>query len=570
MADPNEPPVVSDAELASLTYEQLAALINEGNPEDFYAEALAFDDASGRLQQLHDDFLRESRQLQEFVSGEILVSIEGVTQRYVGWIDAVLEPMLNPGYAQGLRHAGDALATGQQRLRDLQAQLGAQDPAVPPPADQGEQTRLQALQILRDMGTAYRDIGGTFTPLPETTTKNNANIGDGPNANDSGPGNGPRYVDGRYRPDGTSFFTNNPGPGVVDNQPSGFQGTPSGHFVTGGGPAHGVFLGGGGPGAGGMPAFALGRVDGGASEYVVGAAEPEAQLCAATSGETAEVAPGAALSAGVLSSGVLGRPAVRTTAGDKRKDTTREKTTGEDTTEEPEDAEVLASLREGERPETVSAAVPEARTALSHDVPAVATEGAVSTVSAAVPATHAAPAVALTHGVSASVPAFDVRADFGHSVAAAGAVEPGQRGMHVPASAAVPGGELSTELSAMTGTFPMSTPGSPAAPAAGTSAASGHGMPTMPGGMMMGGGMGGMGGGGMGGGRQNAERFADVPVTPDAEVWDPARATGSVLGRPEPEPEPSEPSEPCAEQDVDAARLAALEAILGKPGERRS
>jgi hypothetical protein len=287
-----------------------------------------------------------------------------------------------------------------------------------------------------------------------------------------------------------------------------------------------------------------------------------------------EVAPGAALSsgvlsAGVLSSGVLGRPAARTNAGNKRKETTREETTREDDTVETEDSEVLASLREGERPETVSAVVPEARTALSHDL-LPATETAVSTVSAAVPATHAVPAVALTHGVSASAPAFDVRADFGQTAAAAaGAVEPGERGMHVPASAAVASGELSTELSAMSGTFPMSTPGSPAAPPAGAATASGNGMPMMPGGMMMGGGMGGMGGG-MGGGRQNAERFADVPVTPEAEVWDPARATGSVLGRPEPEPEPSEPSEPCAEQDVDAARLAALEAILGKPGERRS
>jgi hypothetical protein len=76
--------------------------------------------------------------------------------------------------------------------------------------------------------------------------------------------------------------------------------------------------------------------------------------------------------------------------------------------------------------------------------------------------------------------------------------------------------------------------------------------------------MGGMGGMGGRGGDQNGERFAEVPVTPEAEVWDPQRAMGAVLGRPEQDPEPSEPSEPCSEQEIDAVRQAAIDAILGK------
>lgn len=566
------PPVVSDVELANLTYEQLAALINEGNPNDFYLEASAFDEASGRLRQLLDDFLRESRQLQTFVNGELLTAIEEVTQRHAGRINSVLEPMLHPGYAQGLRHAGDALATGQQRLRDMQMQNAQQDPAVPPPPEQPEQQRQQAVRILLDISTAYRDIGGTFGPLPDTVNNgnvnnaNNLNLNNGTNngnelggdpdgTNGHGPGGNPVFVAGRYRQDPTFSPTHDNSAGGAE--PPAAKSTGPEVFVSGGAP--GVFA--GAQVAGGAAVSALGRPVGGFGGNVLSEAtsEPQVEPCQTESVEAAPVV----LSAGVLASGVLGRPGARVNvAGASRKEASRK-----ESTTEAEEQEVLAALKEGERPETISAAVPAAR-----DAPAVA---AVPTVSAAVPAIPAVPAMPATasagsaHGASVSIPAFDVRADFGETTAEP--VDPKERGMHVPASAGAGlGGGLSTELSsAQSGVYPMIGPGSlappaSASPAAGT-AASGQGMgPMMP--PMMMGGMGGM----RGGGGEDSSRFADVPVTPDAEVWDPLRATGAVLGRPEQTPEPSEPSEPCSEQDVDAARQAAIQEILGKTGGKRS
>lgn len=540
MVDNTEPPVVSDAELANLTYEQLAALVNEGNPNDFYLEASAFDEAAGRLQQLRDDFLRESRLLQSYVSGEILVAVEEVTQRHTGRIDSVLEPMLHPGYALGLRHAGDALATGQQRLRDLQAQNTQQDPAAPPPPPEaGEQTRLQALQILRDIGTAYQDIGGRFGPLPETVNNNNFNVNT-VTTNNPGPNN-PFFAGGRYRPD-TTFLKQSPEVTAGGEPPPVNAG---GANVFAGAPP------GGAPMLGGAFVSALGR-PADSPFGTVGEADA-AQLCGVTEAEPAgEAAPAAVLSAGVLSSGlvpsgVLGRPAVRTTIGDDREE--REERTAEVQDEEVL-AEELATLREEDRPETVSAEVPQ---------PQNLVQAPVSTVSA--PLVESAPA----RGGSLTVPAFDVRAGLELTAAAGeGTVDPKERGMHAPTS---PGG---AELSAVPGgTFPMITPmitpmavpmappAAPAAPAPGAMPATGHGMGPMMPPMMMGGGM-------RGGGGQEGERFADVPVTPEAEVWDPLRATGAVLGRPE--PEPSETPEPCAEQEIDAVRQAAIDAILGRRG----
>lgn len=520
MVGNTEPPVVTDAELANLTYEQLAQLINEGNPNDFYVEASAFDEASGRLWQLRDDFVRESRLLQSYVSGEILVAVEEVTQRHVGRIDAVLEPMLHPGYAQGLRHAGDALATGQQRLRDLQSQNAQQDPAAPPPPPEaGEQKRLQALQILRDIGTAYQDIGSRFGPLPETVNNGNTFNVNTATTNGPGPGNTVLHVGGRFRQETATLKQDSNGNTNVGAE---LRADGSNVFVSGGGGSTaGGFV--GASVVGGAFAAPLGRTADCPFETVVDSEALPATMV------SAGVLSSGVLSSGVPLSGVLGRPAARTTVADQKD---REKRT------EVEAGEVLAdqlpTLREAERPETVS--MPPKENLVAEPVQTVSAEVAKP---------------------SFTIPAFDVRTEL-TATAGEGTVDPKERGMHVPASATSGG---ATELSAaQPGTFPMITPmavptTSPSAPTG--ASATGHGMGPMMPPMMMGGMRGGAG-------SQDGERFAEVPVTPDAEVWDPLRATGAVLGRPE--PEPSETPEPCTEQEIDAVRQAAIDEILGKKG----
>jgi hypothetical protein len=487
---------VTDADLANLTYEQLAALINEGNPNDFYNEAMAFDQVSARFRQLLDDFQRESRTLQDFVSGEIEAALDQVTQKHAAWIDSVLQAMLQPGYAQALRNAGDALAAGQQRLRDQQT--ANEQATAPPPPEQGEQNRQQALQILRDIGTAYRDVGGMFTQLPENYSTPKQSFTNVPGSGEPGPGNGApgdgnQYVGGRF-PTGNSFFRTDSvvtqaaatgGPGATSAPPSGVfaaSATSGGAFVT-----------------------ALGR--GGSGAFV-----PPQSLAVTADVPEAEVAtPGPVVAAGMLAPGVLGRPAPKTRTERKATTTTTE--------EEPE----LLLTDSGERPETVSAPARPAE-------PVQAVQSVPTT--AGLPVTASAAAVTpVKHALTA--PAFD----FG---------PPASRGM------APPPAFHETELAAVTEQRPTAAMTTPAAPPAQTPATTGPHMPMVPMGM------GGMRGGA---GQENNERYADVPVPPEAETWSPMGSPGAVLGRPEPSTSP----DPCAEQgDVEAAKLAAMQAILGK------
>ncbi|UMP06958.1 WXG100 family type VII secretion target [Amycolatopsis sp. EV170708-02-1] len=185
-ADPAPPPL-PDPALEQLNLDQLAQLVNEVNPDVFYQRAQVFDAAAARLQEVRDAFRREARQLQEAWTGKIEESFENVAQETSGAITNVLHSMQDPGYGTRLRQVGDALAMGQQRLKDLQAQK-AQQAAAPlvtgaPPADVVEKGNQQtALRIVHDLCTAYRDIGTGIAPLPETTPApgGKANAGNGP------------------------------------------------------------------------------------------------------------------------------------------------------------------------------------------------------------------------------------------------------------------------------------------------------------------------------------------------------------------------------------------------------
>jgi len=186
------PPIIDPA-LENLTVDQLAQLINEISPETFYQQAQDFDHAAWRLQEVLDAFRHESRLVQEAWTGQISESFENLTQGVSSTITTVLQLMQNPGYGTRLRQAGDALATSQQRLKDLQAQQTQQAttipaPGAPPPEAVAQGNQQLALQIMHDLCTAYRDIGIGITPLPETGNPPGKEVVDGPLGDDGTSG----------------------------------------------------------------------------------------------------------------------------------------------------------------------------------------------------------------------------------------------------------------------------------------------------------------------------------------------------------------------------------------------
>jgi len=266
--DPAPPPIIDPA-LENLNVDQLAQLVNAISPDVFYQRAQAFDTAAARLQDVRDAFRRAARQLQEAWSGKIAESFEGVAQEFTGTVTNVLQPLQDPGYGTRLRQAGDALATAQHRLQDFQTQKTQQAAAPPvagalPPDVVEKGNQLTVLQIVHDLCTAYRDIGTTIAPLPESRHTPGGKAGGDIVVGTDGSGGGPINV--RHYPAALP-----PGDGVIDLPLSGdggvlvprgdvdgsFSGGPNGaHTPQGGGylPVSGGPGGAlGGPGGGHTP-----------------------------------------------------------------------------------------------------------------------------------------------------------------------------------------------------------------------------------------------------------------------------------------------------------------------------
>lgn len=172
----NPPLVINDPMLEVLTFDQLAQLVNEVAPDAFYQRAAAFDQAAVRLQDVLDQIRHQLNLVQEVWTGRVSEDFDNLVREISGRVTVVLQFLQNPGYGSILRTAGDVLAAHQQRFRDLQGQK-AQQEAVPPaagapPLEVTAQVNDQsAKQILRDLRTAYQDIGNAIAPLPYTTAQ---------------------------------------------------------------------------------------------------------------------------------------------------------------------------------------------------------------------------------------------------------------------------------------------------------------------------------------------------------------------------------------------------------------
>ncbi|ANN15884.1 hypothetical protein SD37_09665 [Amycolatopsis orientalis] len=149
----SEPVPTVDPALETLTFEQLAQLVNEISPEVFYERARAFDAAVTRLEQVQDDLAHATRELWDAWRGAGADSFAEAVREVSAQGNTVIQALASPGCGATLRRAGEALTLAQQRIRDLQAQKREGD--------------LQAArQIVHELGIAYQEVGAAITPLP--------------------------------------------------------------------------------------------------------------------------------------------------------------------------------------------------------------------------------------------------------------------------------------------------------------------------------------------------------------------------------------------------------------------
>ena len=285
MADngpPNPPPNPNEPWLEALTFEQIAQLVNEVSPDVFYTRASAFDQAGGRLQDVLDQIRHEMNLVREAWTGTASDDFDSLVRDVTAKVGGVLQFLQSPGYGATLRNAGDQLADHQRRFRDLQGQKTAQESAPPvtggpSPEEVAKTNGDSAKQILRDLRTAYWDVGNALPGFPykpvakEVNDPNTVNPGDGQNGQNNG--NGQHNGNGPH----DSFTNGENGPGFQDpavtnayafGGPAGLPGSSnlnnnifvkSTHPGQHGGGGEFQFGGGGGPG--GHDDQMLGRVD---------------------------------------------------------------------------------------------------------------------------------------------------------------------------------------------------------------------------------------------------------------------------------------------------------------------
>ena len=628
MADdgpPNPPPNPTDPWLESLTFEQIAQLVNEVNPEVFYQRASAFDQGAGGLQHVLDRVRHELNALRESWNGKGSDDFDALAREVTGKANTMLQFLQSPGYGAILRNAGDQLAAHQRRLQDLQGQKTQQETTPPAPGGPTPEAVKQAnddsaKQILRDLRTAYWDIGNTMAPLPFKTPKVVAT--DVPPPVNQPPATNNHSENGEHDPNDTTNGSEHPpnlntlnalavpppgpsangpflfgghGDKVIGRDQRGGQGNNELYQPGGNGPYQPVGLDRSGltdPGPQGFGSEG--------SQQNTFAAQAETLPAAVEPGASMGFMPGVmgGVAGAGMPSAVLGRsekrdacrPVTRTDrvamAGEvavpgKSADRITDRTAGRDR------KKVVEELQEENRPETVSSetVVPgeiNVRTAVdapekseaTEKIEEIAARAVTSSGEPLVPAQAAAavepaPEVPATKPEEPAAPvdtsaltkkplSFSASAGGGGAHMVAAQLDPEARGMFAPT--ANPDALVPGQVPGEPVVSPAATAGSPRGQADPYSSQHMGGMPMSP--MMM---------GGMGGqmSQQNG-RMAAMPNEPRPEVWDPLTGTPIALGRREPAqaPEPSQEKDQVLTPAEVQARLAEKFAELDRLMER--
>ena len=194
--------------------DEVVQLIGSADPQSMYLQAALFDRFSAGLHEIGDRFRKHARGLDEMWSGSSAGAYGSHSDEMARVVDLLKE---GPDYGGLLRYGADALASGQQRLRDLEMQR-TQEPGTPP-----EQYDEQARQILWDLATIYEEVGVRFGGSAEY-------VMDGVPVPVHEPAPAPFASDGPY---GVQF--SGPGQGVVPGPEAPASDDADGWLVAGGG-----------------------------------------------------------------------------------------------------------------------------------------------------------------------------------------------------------------------------------------------------------------------------------------------------------------------------------------------
>ena len=145
---------------AQLSFDEVVERVLVADPESFYVQATAFEEATKSLHDARGLLAKQRRSLEDAWSNRLdqrFVQMDGLVRH--------LEVMMGdmPTYPILLRHLGDAIVDSRQRLLDLRHLRADADPHALADRDQ------QARKILDDLSATYRRLGSQLPELPERT-----------------------------------------------------------------------------------------------------------------------------------------------------------------------------------------------------------------------------------------------------------------------------------------------------------------------------------------------------------------------------------------------------------------
>lgn len=227
--DPLTPPDTSTQVNLDTAYQELM----DANPNDFYDQAGTFDTIANQLSDHAGQFGNQVRNLNEVWDGSGWTGYSDSVGDLNGHVTSLIQALRDPDYATLLRQAGDALASGQQRINALKSQRDQQVTSDPTgAANDAPRYDYLAQQIMQDVQNKYVQIGQGLSHLPDYTSQGNPNWTPG----DTPP---PEITDTSKVWTGTGY---NPG-GPVITSPGGFFGNGGGFFGNNGGGGYDPFSG---------------------------------------------------------------------------------------------------------------------------------------------------------------------------------------------------------------------------------------------------------------------------------------------------------------------------------------
>ncbi|MCI2417471.1 hypothetical protein MOQ72_08550 [Saccharopolyspora sp. K220] len=178
---PQIDPAAESAE--QYTVDSAAAALAQADAQRFYQDGGQFEAVSQWLQSRADGLRGEIRRLEQPWQGVGADAFAAAAEKYSQQIDGFVDILSAPSYLSLMGQLGDALATAQRQISDLQSQrqqardaLAADPKAAGDPAAQtAHQQQEKALdehaqQIMAQLGAAYRQIGGQFREFAQRST----------------------------------------------------------------------------------------------------------------------------------------------------------------------------------------------------------------------------------------------------------------------------------------------------------------------------------------------------------------------------------------------------------------